>query len=303
MSANQAFRTHVRRADQLIGLRRYTEGEREARAAVAVDPGQAEGWLHLGLALHRQGGRGEEALDVVGKALAHEPESAWAHRLRSGILTQLGRHDEALAAAEGALQITPEHPYAHHRYGACLSNLGRHREAIEALDKALSFDPEDASVYDTKCRVLLELGWLYQAVEAAETAVKLDPEAAYLLERLGDCHDRLGEREEAVRAFHRAVKMDPTSGYAKRRLREVADGPRRKWHVDMFALWFLVGVALCALIPFIGWWVLVLIGGWTLFIGNKAGERLKADDQKWEAASPGAAGTLNTLRKQKKRSG
>src|SRR5215831_15097036 len=74
------------------------------RHALQADPAQADAWHGLGvLAGHR--GRPDRAVELLGKALALNPQAAPYHFNRGVACRSLGRLDEALACFRRAVEL------------------------------------------------------------------------------------------------------------------------------------------------------------------------------------------------------
>lgn len=144
--------------------------EADARAAIALDPQNLEGHLCLALALGFIGrmdgslaahfaGYAAEARAHIDRALALDPNSAWAHALLGGWNLEIVRDggmigetiygaslDQGLAAYARALSLEPDNVAIAYQYALQLIALGGplHRiEAKRALATALNAKPQD----------------------------------------------------------------------------------------------------------------------------------------------------------------
>ena len=117
-----------------------------ATAGLAVAPGSADLWAHLGAAYLeylQNGGRdapvaGQQALDAFDRALALDAEHLRARVNRFIALTLLGRAEEARAAARVLAERYPDEPLALHNLGAWHQAEGRHAEAVAVFRRALA---------------------------------------------------------------------------------------------------------------------------------------------------------------------
>lgn len=64
--------------------------------------------------------------------------------VKRGGLRNLERYEEALELLDKALALDPENSDALHNKGVVLFSLGQREEAIELLDKAIEIDPENS---------------------------------------------------------------------------------------------------------------------------------------------------------------
>jgi TolB-like protein/tetratricopeptide (TPR) repeat protein/class 3 adenylate cyclase len=75
------------------------------------------------------------------RALALDPNSAFAHFAHGHVLSDLGRHDEAIAEIARARELEPAFLLIRALEGMVLYHAGRDDEAIVRLQKALELDP------------------------------------------------------------------------------------------------------------------------------------------------------------------
>lgn len=133
-----------------LGARRVDpEQEATLRAqAAAESPNQGAAQLALSRFL-TDAGRGEEAADVLNRALAR----ALDPNTRAAVLGELGYVDVSLMRYEAALEayrqqteLQPDAPFPRMNYGVLLRRLGRFDEAVAQLTQALAADPENAQI-------------------------------------------------------------------------------------------------------------------------------------------------------------
>jgi TolB-like protein/class 3 adenylate cyclase len=126
------FEAARRRGEQLVEIATMTVGE-EPTALTA-----------LAAAMTLLGGDVRQALVFADKALALDPNHAWAWMRRAYCLTYLNRPEEALKAFERATRLSPLDPFGFNiQIGMGLANfsLGRIEEAVGCVTQALSERP------------------------------------------------------------------------------------------------------------------------------------------------------------------
>ena len=119
-----------------------------AEAAVKIEPGKAEGYLHQGQALAGLK-RFEEAMRALSKGLELAPAEVVKGQLHMQIGTlhyMEGKDEAALVSFRAVLAAYPEFAEARKNAGIALGNLGRNQEAIAELEKYLAARPDDAAV-------------------------------------------------------------------------------------------------------------------------------------------------------------
>jgi tetratricopeptide (TPR) repeat protein len=197
------------RVEHLRVLRRYEDAEREARAALAADPGDAGVLAELAavlLAADRHG----EGLEAADAAVAAASERGWPHRLRALHLSELGRHDEAVAAAEVAVVLGPEDPLAALDHSTVLRAAGRLEAAGREALRAVRLAPEQPAAH-------LGVGLAASALDDLDTAryaygevLRLDPGNAAARNNLAALDMRVDRLGDAWRGLLDAGALDPT---------------------------------------------------------------------------------------------
>ena len=122
--------------------------ERDLRAIIARDPNHAEALNALGYTLADRTDRYEEALALVERALALEPDEYHIVDSMGWVLYRLGRHEEAAEHLRRSYEGEPDPVVAAH-LGEVLWALGRHEEAREIWDSALDDAPDNEVLLET----------------------------------------------------------------------------------------------------------------------------------------------------------
>ena len=220
---------------------RLIEAERLYRLVCAADPGDARAFHLLGVVAHQL--RRADAVDLVARAVALEPDFAEAHNDHGVILAargkveeavapfekalalkpsyveargnlgaalrQLGRLDEAVRHFELALATAPGSPVAHVNLAMALRQQGRLSEAVNHYGKALALQPGLADVHMSLAATLQELGRLDEALAHCERAATLRPQSAGAHNNLGNALRELGRNAAAITQYDRALAIDP----------------------------------------------------------------------------------------------
>ena len=116
-----------------------------------------------------QGGQFQQALELVGNAIALSPDNADAYVLKGIAESQLNKPHEAVESFQKAMALDPsgaKAPYnlAVHYYGS-----GQKEQALEAARQAIAADPAHASARDLLTRIEAELNIAPPAVPGAPT--------------------------------------------------------------------------------------------------------------------------------------
>ncbi len=197
-------------AHGIVGLLRFTRdfdwkgAEAEFRLALALSPGSADIYDHLGWLCSAQG-RFDESLALVRRARELDP---LAHRSDvANELMRAGRTREALAEAERAVALDPAFSRSHAVFGwACLA-LGRTAEGLAALERARQLSPESTLF-------LAQLGQAYgvtgDVTRARAILAELEGLAAtqYVAAyHLAHVYTGLGDKDSAIDCLERAFEQ------------------------------------------------------------------------------------------------
>ncbi len=211
---------HARQLD-----RQYTHPGLEQSIAIyqqalAIDSTYAAAWNGLAENYFEQANLGlgprsadegfRLAREAANKALAIDPEHAWAHVILSQIASAF---DDDLAAAarhmEQALALDPADLYTLQRAAILSLNLGRPNTAIEVMEYVAARDPMAAVNYGI-------LGWLYfvagrldEAITSHRTCLKLSPDAIGSHYDIGVAMLRKGDNKAALAA----MQEEPNEGW------------------------------------------------------------------------------------------
>jgi len=129
--------------EYLYLLDRFDAAEPELRAAFGLEPSHAPALNFLGYSYAERNTRLEEALDLIGRALAiDEWNGAYLDSL-GWAYYQLGRYDEAREPLERAAREMPKDPTILEHLGDLYARLGEHGAALDAWRRALEAGPED----------------------------------------------------------------------------------------------------------------------------------------------------------------
>ena len=185
--------------------------------ALAQNPDSAEAQNHAGAVLHAMK-RYHEAIACLDKAVALEPDYAEAHYNRGTVLQALGQHRSAIASLEQALAIEPNIPAALYNLGAALQALSRHEEALVHYEKALAIAPGYARAHVALGTALQALGRHEEAIAHLEAALALDPHLTDAHLQLGNALHALRRYEEAIARYQQALAITPDDADAHNNL-------------------------------------------------------------------------------------
>ena len=234
---------------------RIAEAEKIYRSILQQQPDHP-GASHLLGVIRQQQGDYQAALDLIGRAIAINPNKAVYRNNYGAVLLSLERfaeaeesfrralticprYPDALAnlgmaqAARGeetaaetslrqAIQIQPWHRDATVRLATLLGNCGRDAEARQLLEAALAVTP-CAEYHAALGNLFLSAGLLQPAVDEYRAAIELTPGDPIAHFNLGNACEELHDRASARQLFARAAELRP--GNRLWRLRAELCGP------------------------------------------------------------------------------
>lgn len=197
------------RVDHLRRLHRLDDAEREARAALAAEPGDRALLCALAIVL-LDAKRLDEGLAVADAATAAAPDHEHPHRLRGLLLSRSGRHAEALHAGYQAVSLAPESAHAALGYATVLQAARRLPDALQVARRAVSLAPNLAGAHLLVADISDDLGHRTAARAAYQEVLRLEPDNAVARHDLA-VHDlRDGRTGDALRGLVDAGGLDPT---------------------------------------------------------------------------------------------
>lgn len=118
---------------------RWPEAEADFRKALELRPDQPQVLNYLGYSLVEMQTNLDEALDMIERAVAGQPDSGYIVDSLGWVFYRLGRYDEALVQMERAVELLPVDPVVNDHLGDVYWAVGRKREAEFQWHRALSF--------------------------------------------------------------------------------------------------------------------------------------------------------------------
>ena len=154
--------------------KRWEKADADFRKALELNPDQPLVLNYLGYSLVERGEKLDEALGMIQRAVAAQPDSGYIVDSLAWALFTLGRYSESLDPMERASILEPVDPIVTDHLGDVYWAVGRKLEAEFQWHRALSFDPEEEQA--TRIRRKLEIG--LDAVLAEEGELPLDQRRA-----------------------------------------------------------------------------------------------------------------------------
>ncbi len=159
-------------AQERTGL--WPEAEADFRKALELRPEQPQVLNYLGYSFLEMQENMDEALDLIGRAVALRPDSGYIVDSLGWGLYRLGRYEEAVSHMERAVELMPIDPVVNDHLGDVYWAVGRKREAEFQWHRALSFITEDESTDADPDRIRRKIEVGLDTVLAEEGAPPLE---------------------------------------------------------------------------------------------------------------------------------
>lgn len=160
---------HYTRGITRDALGDWTGAEADFRAALEIQPDQANVLNYLGYSLVERQENLDEALKMIEQAVAARPDSGAIVDSFGWVLFRMGRYDDAIGQMERAVELEPTDPILTDHLADVLWAVNRKDEARYQWKRALSFSPEDI----LRTRILQKLDLGLDAVLEQEGAAPL----------------------------------------------------------------------------------------------------------------------------------
>lgn len=155
-------------------LKDFAGAEADMRKALELNPDQPQVLNYLGYSFVERGENLDEALSMIERAVAGQPDSGYIIDSLAWAYFRLGRYADAVEPMEKASLLEPVDPVVTDHLGDVYWMAGRTREAEFQWHRALSFNPTEADA--VRIRAKLEQG--LDAVLAAEGVTPKTEDAA-----------------------------------------------------------------------------------------------------------------------------
>lgn len=134
----------------------WAAAETDFRAALKLNPSQPQVLNYLGYGLVDRGEKLDEALGMIERAVAADPQKGYIIDSLAWAYFRLGRYDDALEPMEKASVLEPVDPVVTDHLGDVYWMVGRKLEARFQWRRALSFEPTEKDAL--RIRSKLEIG-------------------------------------------------------------------------------------------------------------------------------------------------
>ena len=192
---------------------RLAQAETHYRDTLALQSDHADA-LHLLGVIASQIGRHDVAVDLIGRAIAHDQTSSLYYSNHGLALAGLRRFEEAIKSYDRALSLRPDNAEVLYARGNALVALERPHDALEAYQRAIRAKPDHAEALCNRGAVLAGLGRNDEALASYDRALAVAPGFGEALSNRGNALKALGRLDEALSSYDRALKARPDDAQA-----------------------------------------------------------------------------------------
>ncbi|KPK03608.1 MAG: hypothetical protein AMJ64_15290 [Betaproteobacteria bacterium SG8_39] len=218
-AGQQSLAAQLRVASVMAKQGRLDEARSYLRRIVVKDDQQKVQILVAEAQILREANRVDEAFNILGQALAQnpdEPDLLYDHALTA---EKLERFDVLETNLRKLIAVRPDHAHAYNALGYSFAERNtRLGEARTLIERALELSPNDAFIVDSMGWVLYRQGDSKGAVTQLRRAWSLRPDAE-IGAHLGEVLWSAGEREEANRIWNEALRDHPDNETLQKTLR------------------------------------------------------------------------------------
>ncbi|WP_448032128.1 tetratricopeptide repeat protein [Bradyrhizobium liaoningense] len=197
-------------ASSAYGQGRYAETEAICRQILQAVPDHFDATHLLGLCA-QQGGRLEEAQQLLERAIAIDPRAHEAHSNLATVYFVLQKLEAARACQEKAIALKPNFAPALAGLGSTLLQMNLPEQAIEMYDRAIRLKPDYADALCNRGVAELALYRFGRAKESFDHALLFQPRHVEALVGKGVVCIELRRYEEAEAALAAAIAIKPDS--------------------------------------------------------------------------------------------
>lgn len=196
-----------------------SEAIEEYRKALALDPSNSLIYSEMAES-YLKNNRIREAVEIANQAIKADPNNIEAHRLLSGIYTQMiGRAtvqqppnpetiNNAIREFEEIVRIDPTERQAFLMLGRLYQIKGDRDRATEIYKTYLGIEPSSEEGVTALAKLHMDAGNNREAVALLEDFVKQRPDSGEAFQTLGDVYSDMREYGKAAEAYKRASEID-----------------------------------------------------------------------------------------------
>ncbi len=203
------FREQVRRARRLSELRSFEPALREVTRAIAVFPGQPEGYLQRAI-VYQQSGNNFKAIEDYRRALAIEANRPSVHYELAQVLRRVNLREDAIREYRLAADYDPTMAQAYNNLGVTYRELKRYDDAIAAFRRAIEVSPGYRRAYNNLGASYAETGRVDEAIATFLETTERFPDYANGYKNLAMAYASQKRPRPALEAMRKYAALNPS---------------------------------------------------------------------------------------------
>jgi tetratricopeptide (TPR) repeat protein len=198
----------VQRAWAAYEAKHYDLAEREARAALAIDPNNANALSLLSICATERKDRAS-AVQLAQEAIALAGDEAIYHYRLALVHSRFGDHKAAEPPLRTALRLAPNFALAYSLLAWVFFARRRFKKALIAINDALKLDPHEPHALSLRVQVFQATGDHAGARSAALEALQVDPQNVQAHSSVGMIELRKRNHDKAASHLSAALARSP----------------------------------------------------------------------------------------------
>ena len=192
----------------MIYVERVDQAERQPQQS-PVRSEQDRGELLNMAVQHHQDGRLDEADSLYRLLLEVDPKLPDALHLFGLICLTRNQPGDAIELIERALAVNPENAAYHGNLGRAYAAFDDFDKALQAFRRAVEINPGSAESLASMGQLLRQMDRTDEAIECLEQAREIQPGSADIESTLGSAYHAAFQLDDAVACYFRAIEIDP----------------------------------------------------------------------------------------------
>jgi len=199
----------------------HSAGQRFEAAAIyrellAANPADADALCLSGVLAHEDA-RHEEALDLMRRALALQPDNASIAHTLANTLRELKQFPESAVVYAQVMHLTPNNQVdqvARFNFASVLQQLRKFADAIDCYGHILRLDPRSAQAYNDMGAAHIAIKQYDQAAVCIKNALALNPDYAEAHNNQGVIYRSQRRLDDAIASYQEALRCKPDDARA-----------------------------------------------------------------------------------------
>ena len=163
------------------------------------------------VSVERKAARFQEALRILGDAIADHPAHPGLYLLRADVYTTIGHVPSALKDLNSAIEVAENKSSAYNARGFFHLQNKNQNLAIADFAKSIQADGNNILAYNNRGLTYVALERFDEAIADFDHIVNVQPDNVDARNNRGYAHFKAGNQEQAISDFDAAIELDPNA--------------------------------------------------------------------------------------------